>query len=50
MLKIAKMFYSCHLKKLVRPETFGPYYVPLHKSKVLHGLFSVSDKNVFVNI
>ena len=27
--KIAKLFYFCHLKKLVRPETFGPYYVPL---------------------
>ena len=25
--KIAKLFYFCHLKKLVRPETFGPYYV-----------------------
>ena len=23
------MFYFCHLKKLVRPETFGPYYVGL---------------------
>ena len=23
--KIAKLFYFCHLKKLVRPETFGPY-------------------------
>ena len=22
--KIAKLFYFCHLKKLVRPETFGP--------------------------
>ena len=21
------MFYFCHLKKLVRPETFGPYHV-----------------------
>ena len=21
------LFYFCHLKKLVRPETFGPYYV-----------------------
>ena len=21
------MFYFCHLKKLVRPETFGPHYV-----------------------
>ena len=27
MLKIAKLFYFCHLEKLVRPETFGPYYV-----------------------
>ena len=25
--KIAKLFYFCRLKKLVRPETFGPYYV-----------------------
>jgi hypothetical protein len=25
--KIAKLFYFCHLKKLVRPETFWPYYV-----------------------
>ena len=25
--KIAMLFYFCHLKKLVRPETFGPYYV-----------------------
>ena len=25
--KIAKLFYFCHLKKLVRPETVGPYYV-----------------------
>ena len=25
--KIAKLFYFCHLKKLVRPETFGPYHV-----------------------
>ena len=28
--KIAKLFYFCHLKKLVRPETFGPYYVVLY--------------------
>ena len=29
--KIAKLFYFCHLKKLVRPETFGPpYYVRLY--------------------
>ena len=25
--KIAKLFYFCHLKKLVSSETFGPYYV-----------------------
>ena len=25
--KIAKLFYFCHLKKLVSPETFGPHYV-----------------------
>ena len=25
--KIANLFYFCHLKKLVRPETFGPYHV-----------------------
>ena len=24
---MANLFYFCHLKKLVRPETFGPYYV-----------------------
>ena len=28
--KIAKLFYFCHLKKLVRPETFGPYNVHLY--------------------
>ena len=28
--KIAKLFYFCHLKKLVRPETSGPYYVLTH--------------------
>ena len=26
--KIAKLFYFCHLKKLVRPETSGPCCVP----------------------
>ena len=25
--KTAKLFYFCHLKRLVRPETFGPYHV-----------------------
>ena len=32
MLKIAKLFYFCHLKKLVRPETVGPYYVSTIRS------------------
>ena len=27
--KISKLFCFCHLKKLVRPETSGPYYVHL---------------------
>ena len=34
--KIAKLFCFCHLKKLVRPETFGPYYVPLRHISVKH--------------
>ena len=25
--KIANLFYFCHLKRLVRAETFGPYYI-----------------------
>ena len=28
--KIAKLFYFCHLIKLVRPETVGPYYVHVY--------------------
>ena len=32
--KIAKLFYFCHLKKLVRPETFGPYHVHYTVQKV----------------
>ena len=27
MLKNSKLFYFCHLKQLVRLETFGPYHV-----------------------
>ena len=30
MLKNRNLFYFCHLKKLVRPETFGHYYVCIH--------------------
>ena len=33
--KIAKLFYFCHLKKLVRPETFGPYYVQMDLASVM---------------
>jgi len=28
-LKNAELFYFCHLKKLVRLETFGPYHIGL---------------------
>ena len=27
--RIAKLFHFCHLSKLVRPETYGPYHVPV---------------------
>ena len=33
--KIANLFYFCHLKKLVRPETFGTYYVRMHACLVI---------------
>ena len=29
MLKNNKVVLFCHLKELVRPESFGPYYVSL---------------------
>ena len=35
--KIAKLFYFCHIKKLVRPETFGPtlvHYYLLFTTKI----------------
>ena len=35
MLKNSKFFYFCHLKKLVRPETFGPYYLHKHLNFVV---------------
>ena len=31
--KTAKLLYFCHLRKLVRSETFGPYYVQCQKGK-----------------
>ena len=50
MLKNSKVFYFCHLKKLVRPEMFGPYYVCHYTSgyqlkiKVVVGMmFSLSQ-------
>ena len=50
--KIAKLFYFCHLKKLVRPETFVPYYVPNKIlncvtiwTKIIRTLFKYSHRN-----
>ena len=51
MLKNRKLFYFCYLKKLVRPETFGPYYVDAaysvlrgeHLNCATHGFISVSE-------
>ena len=40
--KIAKLFYFCHLKKLVRPETFGLYYVP--KVVFMHSCKEIEQK------
>ena len=39
--KIAKLFYFCHLKKLVSPETFGPYHVCLHSDRPI-GVHSIA--------
>ena len=41
--EIAKLFYFCHLKKLVRPETFGPYYLHASRAK---GLQTAVDKRL----
>ena len=41
--KIGKLFYFCHLKKLVRPETFGPYYV--HIKKVILAYSTAANGN-----
>ena len=45
--KIAKLFYICHLKKLVRPETSGPYYVCRKKHGVLRFRPSWAIKDFF---
>ena len=41
MLKTAKLFYFCHLKKLVRPETFAPCHVPLVSLKSVTACFKM---------
>ena len=45
MLKNSKVVYFCHLKKLVGPETFGPYYVPcnLFNTRILALYLKVSN-------
>ena len=40
-MKNCKFFYFCPLKKLVRPETFGPYYV--HLLSLLQGKYELTD-------
>ena len=36
MLKKTNLFYFCHLKMLVSPETFGPYYVHVLAYSIAH--------------
>ena len=41
--KTAKLLYFCHVKKLVRPKTFGPYYVCLTVMKIkIKGFWDVN--------
>ena len=51
--KIAEFFYFCHLKKLARPETFGPYYVcinfPYFWNLRVHHCFCKSPKQVSIS-
>ena len=45
--KIARLFYFCHLKKLVRPETFGSYYVPaIIAGRTTHLMFHIHCNSV----
>ena len=49
--KITKLFYFCHLKKLVRPETFGPYYVYFTATRYFNSkytLYSGTATNTFL--
>ena len=46
--KTAKLFYFCHLKKLVRPETFGPYYVHLNPHSVCSNLMTQYNVTVVI--
>ena len=43
MLKNNNVVYFCHLKKLVRPETFGPYYV---EDTETFGPYYVEDSDI----
>ena len=42
--KIAKLFHFCHLSKLVRPETYGPYHVSPSKQRSLLRFFTQNFK------
>ena len=48
--KIAKLFYFCHLKKLVRPETFGPYYVYYVFSRIFSTLWGGDVAPLVLNV
>ena len=51
--KIAKLFYFCHLKKLVRPETFGPYHVSIYQSvyQSIHlSMYQSIDPSIHSNV
>ena len=50
--KIANLFYFCHLKNSVRPETFGPYYVCVEVEWDLKtaGLFEVEEETTFADL
>ena len=46
--KIAKLFYFCHLKKFVRPETFGPYHVCMYVLPDVYKTQSVTHREKLV--
>ena len=50
--KIAKLFYFCHLKKLVRPETFGTYciyiqFLPYRRHILCNSQMTTRWKQIF---